>query len=151
MALLYSRAGRGDLHDLVLAERTGDSWEERPIFTDLAPGLAAPAWLDGDRFVFVRRGPVSQANPAGALPVLARADGTIERVLGDGDIEPVAAGCFSPDGTAAAYPVASAHDSNGDPSANELAILPTDDRPVLRIPIGRLGTNDVAPCSWRLR
>jgi len=145
-ALLYSRDGRGDRHDLVLAERTGGRWAERPIITDLAPGKAAPAWLDRDRFVFV-----SWDLPPGGRPVVARADGTIERVLGDGGIEPWTTGCVAPDGSAVAYPVTTSVDSDGNPSANGLVVLPTDGRPATRIPTARLGSADVAPCSWRLR
>lgn len=149
MALLYARAGSGDRHDLVLAERTGDTWTERPLITDLAYGAAHAAWLDADRFVFVRWDHAPRTSTNGGRPVVARADGVIERVLGDGGIEPSATGCFSPDGSAAAYPVISAIDSDGNPAAFELVILPTNDRPAIRIPTARLGSDDTAPCSWQ--
>jgi hypothetical protein len=129
--------------------RTGDTWTERPLISGLAYGPAHAAWLDAERFVFVRWDAMPQTSTTGAQALLGHVDGTIERVLGDGAIEPWATACLSPDGSAAAYPVISAIDSQGGPAAFELVILPTDGRRAVRIPIDHLGSADVAPCSWR--
>ena len=144
MTLLYARAAERLGHDLVLAERIDDRWRERALVSGLVSGAASPMWLDGTRFVFLRWNPITGTSSLGLQPVIARADGTIERVLGDAPIEPVALGCVAPDGSAAAFPIA----GSGATDQVDLLIVPTDGRPGTRFPAGGWVTSGVA-CSWQ--
>jgi len=144
VALLYARAAENLGHDLVIAERIDGTWVERPLISDLLAGAAEPMWLDGQRFVFLRSSLGPGTSSLERRPVVGRADGTIERVLGDAPIEPVALGCVAPDGSGAAFPVG----TNGTPDAIDLLMLPTDGRPATRYPAGAWVSGGVA-CSWQ--
>jgi len=144
MALLYARAGQQLRHHLVLAERVGATWQERPLVTDLFGGPASPMWLDGERFVFLRPSLIPGTLDLESRAVVAAADGTIERVLGEAPIDPGALGCVAPDGSAVAFPVA----RNGAQDEVELAILPTDGGPTIHLPAGAW-VSGAAACSWQ--
>lgn len=143
MALLYARAASQLREDLVLAERIGGTWQERPLVAGLL-GAATPTWLDGERFVFVRFTLIPGTLDVEGRPVVARVDGTIERVLGDAPVAD-AVGCAAPDGSALAIIV----DRDGRPPTVDVMIVPTDGRPATRIPNGNGWVGGAAGCSWQ--
>ena len=143
-ALLYARAASQLRQDLVLAERIGGTWQERPLITGLL-GAATPTWLDGERFVFVRMTLIPGTLDVEGRLVVARADGTIDGVLGEAPVGAV--GCVAPDGSAVAIMV----ERDGTPAAVDVMILPTDGRPATRIPAGSGWVGGAADCSWQSR
>ena len=131
--------------DIVLAERVGDAWQERPLVTgllpsaatDLLPGaITSPMWLDGDRYVYVRDNRMW----------VASVDGRPELPIGDPVLDPVVPGCVAPDGSEVAVVVADGGTEEQPKSA--LLLVPTDGGPTSRI---RMGWVDIygQACSWR--
>jgi dipeptidyl aminopeptidase/acylaminoacyl peptidase len=145
IALLYARAASRLRQDLVLAERIGGTWQERPLVTGLL-GAATPTWLDDERFVFVRFTLIAGTLDVEGRAVVARVDGTIEGVLRDAPVAD-AVGCAAPDGSAVAIIV----DRDGRPPTVDVVILPTDGRPATRIPNGNGWVGGAAGCSWQSR
>ena len=107
--LLYAQQAKqvGELRheDIVLAERVGNTWRERPLVsgilpsaaTEFLPGAAtAPMWLDGDRYVYVRDNRMW----------VATVDGRPEHPIGDPVLDAVVPGCVAPDGSEVAVVVA---------------------------------------------
>jgi dipeptidyl aminopeptidase/acylaminoacyl peptidase len=141
MELLYARQDKqsGELgpEDIVLAERVGDAWQERPLVTDLSPNAVTHAmWLDGDTFVYARYSRLWAAN----------LDGRPELPIGEPGLDLTGPGCVAPDGSAVAVPVA----DGGTPEEpkNALLLVPTDGGPTIRTTTGWLDPSGPA-CSWQ--
>jgi len=126
MQLLYAQqygdpAGPGQ-EDIVLTERVGDGWRERPLVTGLQPSDATyPEWLDAERFAYVRDGGLWVAGE----------DGRQEVRIGDAQTDstlPSFPGCVAPDGSALAIPI-----NTGQSSGVAFIVVPTDGRPATRI------------------
>jgi Tol biopolymer transport system component len=145
MRVLYARAARQLRQDIVVAERIGGTWQERPLITGLL-GVATPTWLDGERFVFVRFTLIPGTLDVEGHAVVAGVDGTIEGVLGEALVAH-AVGCVAPDGSAVAIMV----DRDGRPPTVDVMIVPTDGRPATRIPNGNGWVGGAAGCSWQSR
>ena len=141
MELLYARQDKqsGELgpEAIVLAERVGDGWQERPLVTDLRPSAVSyPMWLDGDSFVYVRDNGLWAAN----------LDGRPELPIGDPGLNLTGPGCVAPDGSAVAVPVP----DGGTPEEpkDALLLVPTDVGPTIRTATGWLDPSSPA-CSWQ--
>ena len=121
--------------DVMLAERVGDGWRERPLITDLQPSDATyPRWLDAGRFAYARDGGLW----------VAGVDGRQEVRIGDAPTDPPDTslpsfpGCVAPDGSALAIPI-----NSGETYGVAFIVVPTDGRPATRI------DERGAACSWQ--
>ena len=138
--LLYAQqskqSGEAGHEDIVLAERVGDAWQERPLVTDLRPGeVTYPMWLDGDRFVHVRDNRLW----------VAHLDGRPEVPIGEPALDPLGPGCVAPDGSAVAVLVADG--GTEEEPKNALLLVPTDGGPTIRTTAGWVAPSGPA-CSW---
>ena len=135
MELLYAQQYE-DHEDVVLAERVGNGWRERPLITSLQPSHSTyPEWLDAERFAYAR---------GGGLWV-AGVDGRQEVRIGDVPSDPSEPspdepypGCVAPDGSALAIPL-----NVGDADGVAFIVVPTDGRPATRIDVPG------SACSWQ--
>jgi dipeptidyl aminopeptidase/acylaminoacyl peptidase len=144
MELLYAQQYKqfGELghEDVVLAERVGDSWRERPLVTGLRrSAVTVPMWLDVDRFAYVRDNRLW----------VAGADGRPELPIGEPALNPSGAGCVAPDGSAVAVPAANDETPDGDaPAMTALVLVPTNGGPTIRVDTGWIDMAAPA-CSWQ--
>jgi hypothetical protein len=119
--------------DVVLAEHVGDTWQERPLVTDMLRGNPMPMWLDAEHFVYVRD----------ARLRVAGVDGRPELAIGPSVLPELGVGCVAPDGSAIAM-VSSGSEASGD---DVFLIVPTDGGPT--VPIDAGGLAPWGPCSWQ--
>jgi dipeptidyl aminopeptidase/acylaminoacyl peptidase len=135
-ALLYAlysgEPGASVQENSVLAERVGDTWQERPLVTE--SDATYPEWLDAERFAYARDGGLW----------VAGVDGRQEVRIGDAPSDPSGLGsfpgCVAPDGSALAIPI------NTDQSSGvAFIVVPTDGRPATRI------DEPGSACSWQPR
>ena len=134
----YGEALKVGHEDVMLAERVGDGWRERPIITGLQPSDATyPEWLDAERFAYARDGGLW----------VAGVDGRQEVRIGDAPSDPSdpadpglesSPGCVAPDGSALAIPI-----NAGQASGVAFVVVPTDGRPATRINVPG------GACSWQ--
>ena len=135
MELLYAQQSEEAFklghEDVMLAERVGDGWRERPLMTGLQPSDATyPEWLDAGRFAYARDGGLW----------VAGVDGRQEVRIGDAPSDPSGQafpGCVAPDGSALAIPI------NAGQADGAFVVVPTDGRPATRI------NERGAACSWQ--
>ena len=140
MELLYAQqskqSGEAGHEDIVLAERVGDAWQERPLVTDLRRGeVTYPMWLDGDSFAYVRDNRLW----------VAHLDGRPEVPIGEPALDPLGPGCVAPDGSAVAVLVADG--GTEEEPKNALLLVPTDGGPTSRASTGWVDPSAPA-CSW---
>ena len=138
MELLYAQQYEEALHlgheNVLLAERVGDAWRERPLVTGLQPSdTTYPEWLDAERYAYARDGGLW----------IAGVDGRQEVRIGDAPSDssdpPDASfpGCVAPDGSALAIPI------NAGQADGAFVVVPTDGRPTTRIDVPGVA------CSWQ--
>ena len=131
----YKQFGEPGHEDIVLAERVGDTWQERPVVANLRRSdVTNPMWLASERFAYLRNNRLWVAN----------LDGGPELPIGEPGLNPVAPGCVAPDGSAVAVPLS----GSGDVPSDALLLVPTDGEPAIRAVVGFIDPYGPA-CSWR--
>ena len=120
---------------IVLAERVGDTWRERPLVTDVPPSsITFPTWLDDERFVY--EGDDNRLWVAGL-------DGRPELPLGESAPELTGPGCVAPNGSVVAIPVA----DDESLTTFSLLLMPTNGGPATRAVTGSVDLPGT--CSWQ--
>ena len=93
----YQESGETGHEDIVLAERVGNTWHERPLVSGLrGSDVTNPMWLDAERFAYVRDNRLW----------VATLDGRPELPIGDPALDLAGPGCVAPDGSVVAVAVA---------------------------------------------
>ena len=135
----YQESGETGHEDIVLAERVGDTWHERPLVSGLrGSDVTNPMWLDAERFAYVRDNSLWVARLDDVQPEVAIGP----EFTSDGP------GCVSPDGSVVAVRVAGAPPPDeGTPPQDSLLLVPTNGGATSVAFTGFM--DPYSPCSWQ--
>jgi dipeptidyl aminopeptidase/acylaminoacyl peptidase len=138
-AQLSQEVGEAGHEDIVLAERVGNTWHERPVVSGFSgSNVTNPMWLDAGRFAYVRDNRLWVAHLDDVQPEVA---------IGP-ELTSNGPGCVSVDGSVVVVRVAGAPPTDeGTPSEDSFLLVPTDGGATS---VAFTGYIDLySPCSWQ--